>query len=93
MALLPGGARISLLHEGMDERQVVSLDGKQCPFKKMSKVMYAGMHCEKFSVEGGVSSFHRGEFSAEKCELLPGTMEDLFKDCANGGVAGIGGKH
>ena len=74
MLLLPGGARMNLLCEGVDEWQVVCLDGKQCSFEKMSEVTYSGMHCEKFSVEGGVSSFHRGGFSAEKCLRLPGTM-------------------
>ena len=51
---------------------------------------YGGMHCEKFSVEGGVTSFRRGEFSAEKCKRLPGI---LFKDCADGDVIGVGRKH
>ena len=51
------------------------------------------MHYEKFSIEGGILGFCRGELSAEECEQLPGTMEDLFKDCADGDVAGIGGEH
>ena len=33
------------------------------------------------------------ELSAEECEWLPGTMEDLFKDHANVDVAGVGGEH
>ena len=65
---MPGGTRISLLGEGVDEWQVVSLDGKRCPFEMMFEVTDSGMHGVKFSVEGGVSSFRWGEFSAEKCE-------------------------
>ena len=51
------------------------------------------MHCKKFSIEGGVPSFCRGELSAEEGERLSGTMEDLFKDRAEGDVTGVGGKH
>ena len=53
---------------------MVHLDGKLCPFEKMSEVTYGGMHCEKFSVKSGVSSFRWGEFSAEKCKWLPGII-------------------
>ena len=48
--------------------------GKWYPFEKMSEVTYGSMHCEEFSVEGRVSSLRWGEFSAEKCERLPGTV-------------------
>ena len=51
-----------------------------------------GVHCEKFSVEGGVPGLCQGELSA-KGERLSGTMEDLFKDGADGDVAGVSGKH
>ena len=33
-----------------------------------------GMHGEKFFIEGGVTSFRRGEHPAEECEWLSGTM-------------------
>ena len=59
----------------------------------MSEVTDGGMHCEKFSIEGGIPGFHQGELSAVECEQLPGTMKDLFKDRANGDVAGVGGEH
>ena len=52
-----------------------------------------GMHFKKFSIEGRVPSFRRGELSGEEGERLPSTMEDLFKDGVDGDVAGIGGKH
>ena len=70
MSLLHGGARISLLYKGVDERQVVRLDGKRCPFEKMSEVTYSGIHCEKFLTEGVVSIFHRGELPAEKMQAV-----------------------
>ena len=59
----------------------------------MSEVTDGGMHCKKFSIEGGVQSFRQGELSAEEGNRLPGTMDDLFKDRSDGDVAGIGGKH
>ena len=93
MSLLPGGARVGLLREGMNEGQVVCLDGKRCPIKKMLEVTDGGAHCEKFSVEGGAPGFRWGELSAEEGEGLSGTMEDLFNDGANGDVAGVNGKH
>ena len=35
----------------------------------------------------------RESFSAEECKWMSGTMEDFFKDHADGYIAGIGGKH
>ena len=37
MTLLTGGAGVGFLGEGVDERQVVSLDGEGCPLNKMAK--------------------------------------------------------
>ena len=91
--MFSNGARINLLRKGVDEWQVVRLDGKRRPFEKVSEVTDCGMHCEKFSIEDGILGFCRGELSAEECEQLPGTMEDLFKDRVRGDVAGIGGEH
>ena len=93
MSLLSGGARISLLHKSVDEWQVVRLDGKQRPFEKVSEVTDGGMHYKKFSIEGGIPGFRQGELSAEECERLPGIVEDLFKDRADGDVTGVGGEH
>ena len=93
MSLLSGRARISLLRKSVDEWQVVRLDGKRRPFEKVSEVTDGGMHCEKFSIEGGIPGFCQGELSAEECERLLGTMEDLFKECTDGDVAGVGGEH
>ena len=76
---MSGGARISLLLKGVDEKVCEVTDG--------------GMHCEKFSIKGGMPGFRRRGLSAEECEWLPGTMEDLFKDRADGNVAGIGREH
>ena len=61
MSLLSGGARISLLRKGMDKWQMVHLDSKRCPFEKVCEVTEGGMHCEKFSIEGGVPGFRQGE--------------------------------
>ena len=77
----------------MDEWQVVRLDGERRPFEKVSEVTDGGMHCEKLSIEDGIPGFRWGELSAEECERLLGTMEDLFKDPANGNLAGVGGEH
>ena len=72
---------------------MVRLDGKRRPFDKVSEVTDGGMHCKKFSIEGGIPGFCLGELSAEECRRLLGTMEDLFKDRVDGDVAGIGGEH
>ena len=56
-------------------------------------MMDSGIHREKFSIEGGIPGFRWGELSAEECEQLLGTMGDLFKNRADGDVAGIGGEH
>ena len=56
-------------------------------------MMDSGVHCEKFSVEGGVPGLRQGELSAEEDERLSGTIEDLFKDSADGDVAGVSGEH
>ena len=93
VSLIPGGARIGPLREGMNEGQVVCLDGKRCPIEKMLKVMDGDVHCEKFSLKGGVPGLRRGELSAEEGDGLSGTMGDLFKDGADGDVTGISGKH
>ena len=86
MSLLSGRARIGLLHKSMDEWQVVRLDGKRRPFEKVSEVTDGSMHCEKFSIEDGIPCFRWGKLFAEECEQLLGTMEDLFKDRADGDV-------
>ena len=53
-------SRINLLRKGVDEWQVVRLDGKRRPFEKVSEVKNSGMHCKKFSIKGGLPGF-RGE--------------------------------
>ena len=46
MTLLTGRAGFGILGEGVDERQVVHLDGEGCPLDKMTEVSDGSMDGE-----------------------------------------------
>ena len=59
MTLLTGGAGIGLLGEGVDERQVVCLDGEGCPIDEMTEVSGGSMNGEQLPVKCGVARLGR----------------------------------
>ena len=59
MTLLPGGTRVGLFGEGVDEWHVVSLDGEGCPFDEIAEVEDGSMDGKQLPVEGGVTRFGR----------------------------------
>ena len=92
MTLLQGGTRVGLFGEGVDERQVICLDGEGCPFNKMTEMVDGSMDGEQFPVKGGVTRLGRRELSTEEGERLLGAVEDLLEDGTDCDVTGIGGK-
>ena len=55
VVLLTGRMRILFLGEGLDDRQVVCLNGEGWPFDEVMEVRDGRVDNEQFPVEGGVS--------------------------------------
>ena len=92
MTLLMGGAGVGLLGEGMDEWQVVCLDGEGCSLNEMAEVADSSMDGEQLPVKGGVAIFGRREFPTEEGKRLSGTVEDLLMDGSNDNVTSVDGE-
>ena len=92
MTLLSGGARVGLLGEGVDERQMVHLDGEGRPFDEMASVANGSMDGEQLPIGGGVERLGWREHPTEEGERLSCTVEDLLEDITNGDVTSVGGE-
>ena len=92
MTLLSDRAGVGLLGEGVDEQQVVCLDGEGRPLDKMAEVSDGSMDGEQLPIEGGVARLGRRELPTEEGKRLSGTVEDLLEDGTNGSVTSVGGE-